>query len=202
MADTMPHSPGRAEPGPIVPTDEEALAAYLGGDAAMVAELVRRYQQPLYGLLCRLTGCPADAEDIFQETFLRVIQHAGSFAGRSRFKTWLYSIALNAYRSRGRLASRRDQPLEAADPPAAGPANAPDTAAEHAEVGCRIAAAVSRLPNEQREVFLMKAYDDMTYAEIAEVLGRPLGTVKSEMRLALIKMRVVLHGLAEAYEVG
>jgi len=202
MTDAMPQYAGRGPPGTPAPTDEDALAAYLRGDAAMAGELVRRYERPLYGFLYRLTGRPADAADLFQETFLRVVQHAGSFAGRSRFKTWLYAIALNAYRSRGRSASRREQPLDAADPPAAARPAAPDRQAEQAEVGGRIADAVSRLPDRQREVFLMKAYDDMNYREIAEALDRPIGTVKSEMRLALAKMRVVLRDLAEAYEVS
>jgi len=202
MTGTMPQNAGRGPPGTSAPTDEEALAAYLRGDAAMAGELVRRYERPLYGFLYRLTGRPADAADLFQETFLKVVQHAGTFAGRSQFKTWLYSIALNAYRSRVRKASSREQPLEAADPPATGRAAQPDGVAEQAEVGGRIAAAVAQLPLEQREVFLMKVYNDMNYREIAEALGRPVGTVKSQMRLALGKLRGMLHELAEAYDVG
>jgi RNA polymerase sigma-70 factor, ECF subfamily len=197
-----PQEAGPSPPREPAPTDEEALAAYLRGDAAMVSELVRRYERPLYAFLCRLTGRPADAADLFQETFLKVVQNAGSFAGRSQFKTWLYAIALNAYRSRARRATRRDVPLESVDLPMTPLIARPDGVAEQAEVGGRIADAVAGLPSEQREVFLMKVYDDMNYREIAEALGRPLGTVKSQMRLALVKMRVVLHDLGQAYGVS
>ena len=199
MAEALPEKAGPPAPGPSQPSDEQALAAYLRGDKAMVAELVRRYERPLFGLLIRLTGRPADAADLFQETFLRVMQHADSFAGESRFKTWLYSVAINVSRMHRRGALRHPaEPLDAAPPPAVRDPG-PDGGAERSEIGARVAEAVERLPEAQREVLVMKVYDDMNYREIAAALGRPVSTVKSQMRLALERLRGVLHGLGRDY---
>jgi RNA polymerase sigma-70 factor (ECF subfamily) len=201
MAEAPPGSPGAPAPGSGELSDEQALAAYLCGDERLVAELVRRYERPLYGFLCRLTGRPADAADLFQETFLRVVRHADSFAGQSRFKTWLYAVALNAWRMHARTSARRPvQPLTEAVAPADGKSG-PVDAAGHGEIGARIAEAVRRLPDVQREVFILRVYNQMNYREIAQALDRPLGTVKSQMRLALVKMRTVLHDVGEAYGV-
>jgi RNA polymerase sigma-70 factor (ECF subfamily) len=215
------------------PSDEQLLAAFVRGDSAMFAELVRRYEQPLHAFICRLSGRPGDAPDVFQETFVRAFQHAASFRGESSVKTWLYAIAANVCRSRHRAAaagarpsppgrgegegaedgaplhpggphptlSRRErgEAREGARGEASDPAAGPDGAAEAAELGHRIAAAVGVLPAEQREVFVLKAYEELSYPQIAEALGRPLGTVKSQMRLALGKLRTDLHQIAQDY---
>jgi len=184
------------------PSDEQLLAAFLRGEDTMFAEIVRRYEAPLHAFICRLTGDAGEAPDLFQETFIRVAQHAGSFRAESRFKTWLYAIAANVCRSHLRQAKRR-QSLSAdavPDEPDRGPG--PNGAAASREIGQRIATAVGALPVEQREVFILKAYDELSYPEIARALGRPLGTVKSQMRLALTKLRVELREIAEAYGVA
>ena len=181
------------------PSDEQLLAAFVRGDSAMFAELVHRYEQPLHAFICRLSGRPGDAPDVFQETFVRAFQHAASFRGDSSVKTWLYAIAANVCRSRLRRANDF-QPLsdgQAAERPDA--ADGPNGAAESTELGRRIAAAVGVLPAEQREVFVLKAYEELSYPQIAEALGRPLGTVKSQMRLALGKLRADLHQIAQDY---
>ena len=178
------------------PSGEQLLTGFLEGQEAMFAELVQRYEEPLYGFICRLTGRPADAADAFQETFLRVFQKADTFAGRSSFKTWLYAIATNVCRARLRAAQRHP---ERSDPPEQAHLAAPNGHAISQEVGERIARAVGRLPTDQREVFLLKTYEELSYPQIARALGRPLGTVKSQMRLALAKLRTDLHEIAEAY---
>ena len=182
-------------------SDEHLLSAYLCGDEAMFAELVRRYEQPLHAFICRLTGEPSVAPDLFQETFVRVVEHAGSFEGRSRFKTWLYAIAANVCRSHLRKKKHRNTvPVDDAPEPADdGPS--PSRSAQGREVGQRIAKAVAALPVAQREVFVLKVYDEMTYVQIADALGRPVGTVKTQMRAALAKLRGELRALAEAYGV-
>jgi len=200
MVEARSDGAGAAAPGKRQPTDEEALAAYRLGDQTMMAELIRRYERPLYAFLSRLTGRPDEAADLFQETFLRAVAHADSFAGRSRFKTWLYSIAVNCCRAQGRRAGRGLEVTgrEDVQPPANG-SPGPDGLTEQEEVGRRIAEAVSRLPEPQKEVFLLRAYEEMDYHEIASSLGRPVGTVKSQMRLALGKMRGFLHDLGQVY---
>jgi len=180
--------------------DEELLSAFLNGEEAMFSELVHRHEEPLYSFICRLSGRPSDAADLFQETFVRVFEKAESFRGASSFKTWLYSIAANVCRSHGRKAAREVPAATGGHAEHANGSPGPDAAAASREVGTLIADAVGELPHEQREVFILKVYHDMTYPEIAEATRRPLGTVKSQMRLALRKLREKLRALADAYE--
>lgn len=182
-------------------SDEALLAGYLNGSESMFAELVHRYERPLHGFICRLTGEPGVAADLFQETFVRVVAKGDTFRGRSRFKTWLYAIAANLCRSHLRKTTRRGT-VTMADPPAqVDEGLGPDDHARDREVGERIAAAVAELPVVQREVFVLKAYEQLKYDEIARALGRPLGTVKTQMRAALHKLRRELRSIAEAYGV-
>jgi len=193
-------SDGRREAPPSRgASDEQLLAGFLEGQEAMFTEIVRRYEDPLFGFICRLTGRPSDAADIFQETFVRVFQKAHTFGGRSSFKTWLYTVAANVCRARMRAAQRHP---EKADPPEQVHLATPNGHAASKEIGERIARAVGRLPVDQREVFVLKTYEELTYPQIAAALVRPLGTVKSQMRLALSKLRADLHALAEAYEIS
>jgi len=178
-------------------SDERLLEGFLGGDEAMFNELIQRHERPLYAFICRFVGDPGDAADLFQETFTRVVRHGGSFRGASRFRTWLYAIAANLCRSHLRKA-RRARDSARVDPtlhpdPSAGPGNL----VASREIGERVALAVQRLPGEQREVVVLRVYDDMSYREIAEVVERPLGTVKSQMRLALGKLRSDLRAIAQ-----
>ena len=180
--------------------DEQLFAAFLEGRQEMFGSLVRRYEQPLYAFICRVTGSEVDAADLFQDTFVRVFRHGHSFHGRSSFKTWLYAIAANVCRSH--MAKRKVRTVNTNDMDPANDRpddNSPQASSvlESKEVGARIAHAVAGLPSDQREVFVLKAYEDLTYTEIAEALKRPVGTVKSQMRYALRKLRNNLGGLWE-----
>jgi RNA polymerase sigma-70 factor, ECF subfamily len=182
------------------PSDEELMAGLVKGQTAMFDDLVHRYEPRLFGFICRLTANEADAADLFQETFLRVFTKAHDFRGKGSFRSWLYAIAANLCRSYAAKGARliptdpedfRDLPN--GDPP-------PDSALASEAIGLRIADAVAVLPPEQREVFVLKAYEELSYPEIAEMLGRPLATVKSQMRYALEKMRALLHNLAKVHD--
>ena len=176
--------------------DEELLAGFVSGNREMFEPLVRRYEKPLYAFLCRMTGSEDDAADLFQETFVRVYRHGNSFDGSGSFKSWLYAIAANTCRSH--LAARKARPngdMPAAEP--VDPAAPPAAGLAAKEVGERVRQAVSALPPEQREVLVLKVYENLSYPEIARALSRPVGTVKSQMRYALQKMRVSLQGVAE-----
>jgi RNA polymerase sigma-70 factor (ECF subfamily) len=184
------------------PTDEEILRRFLEGDQAMFGTLIERYESPLHALLYRLTGSRGAAADLFQETFLRVFENAGSFRGDSRFKTWLYAIATNLCRQRWRRRQVRDaRPLSRSPEPSCNDP-APPERVNYDEIGHRIERAVDALPIEQREVFVLKTYHDMTYAEIAATLDHPAGTVKSRMRLALRKLRAELRDVAKAHDLA
>ncbi len=188
-------------PGAGVP-DEQALLLFLEGDQAMFSELVRRYERPLYAFLVRLTGDREGAADLFQETFVHMWRSARTFRRESRFKTWLYAIAANAWRSS--LRRRHDEvSLNEGDPlPAPDAAPGAAGALESEEIGARIGRAVGTLPPEQREVFVLRIYEKMDYAAIAATLNRPLGTVKSQMRLAVFRLRNSLRDLARAYGIS
>jgi RNA polymerase sigma factor (sigma-70 family) len=182
------------------PSDEELMAGLVKGQTAMFEDLVRRYEPRLFGFICRLTANEADAADLFQETFLRVYTKAHDFQGKGSFRSWLYAIAANLCRSHATRHVRLvpTDPEDLPDLPNEGPL--PDAALASEAIGRRIAAAIAILPAEQREVFVLKAYEELSYPEIADLLGRPVATVKSQMRYALEKMRALLHDLAQVHD--
>lgn len=166
------------------------------GDADAFAILVRRYEKPLYGYLRRMLGNGADAEDVFQDTFLRVHQHAGRYRRGAPFRPWVYKIATNLCRDR--LRKRRRHPQLSLDRPAGSDADrpppldrvedrrsGPEQVARKAEATVRLQEALAELPEKHRAVFLMARYDDMPYDEIARSLQVPVGTVKSRMNKAV-----------------
>jgi RNA polymerase sigma-70 factor (ECF subfamily) len=165
------------------------------GDARAFEVLVRRHRTPVFSFLLRLTGDRGRAEDLCQETFLKVVRASAEWAPRARFQTWLYAIARNqAVDEARRQAFRRAEPLEAAVA-AASPDPAPDAGAEATLLRPKLEAALAALPEEQREVFLLREYAGLRFAEIAGVTGVPENTVKSRMRYALEALREKLAAL-------
>ncbi|MCC6143951.1 MAG: RNA polymerase sigma factor [Candidatus Hydrogenedentes bacterium] len=177
-------------------TDEELVALARSGEAYAFAVLVRRYEQPLYSYLRRLCGNASEAEDLFQETFLKVHVNLHQFQEGRPFRPWVYRIATNVCRDRQRYRKRRPQvSLETpigdggeggrlADL-VASEAPAPDAQAQASETSARLEAAVAALPVKHRAVFLMARYEGLAYEEIARALRVPVGTVKSRMHKAV-----------------
>lgn len=162
-------------------TDETLLAGFTRGDRAALAALAERHERSMLGLAKGLLGGRRDlAMDAVQETWVRVIRFAGGFQGRSSVKTWLYAILVN--QCRGMRGARRDAgaPPETA---AAGPERPGDE---------RLHAALDGLGEAAREVVLMCYHAGMTHETAAEVLGIPLGTVKSRLHGALRELRAGL----------
>ncbi|MET0343157.1 MAG: RNA polymerase sigma factor [Polyangiales bacterium] len=186
-------------------SSEALMAAYQCGDVDAFAALVTRHEKPLWNFLRRLVGDAATAEDLLQETFVRVVQHAPSYTPSARFSTWLYTIARNLCvdQARKRVHRRalsldaapgdRDSdapgPLEAA---LAGPAIGGEQAALDRELGARLDHAIAALPAPQREVFVMREVLELPFAEIALAVGASEATVKSRMRYALERLRETL----------
>jgi RNA polymerase sigma-70 factor, ECF subfamily len=178
-------------------SDEHLMRRFQDGDARAFEVLVRRHRTKLYSFLVRLSGDRARAEDLCQEVFLKVVRAAGEWQPRARFQTWLYAIARNqATDDARRHAFRRAEPLDA---PAAVAAPSddplPDRGAEAALVRPKLEAALAALPAEQREVFLLREYAGLRFAEIALVTRVPENTVKSRMRYALEGLREKLAAL-------
>ena len=179
------------------------MARFRKGDARAFEVLVRRHRTPVFSFLVRLVGERPRAEDLLQETFLRVVRAAPGWEPRARFSTWLYGIARNlAIDESRRAAFRRTEPLDRSapgqDPPIALLASGdppPDRAAEAALLRPRLEEALASLPAEQREVFLLREQAGLAFREIAAVTATPENTVKSRMRYALEGLRATLESM-------
>jgi RNA polymerase sigma-70 factor, ECF subfamily len=163
------------------PADDQLLARYRAGDRDAFAALYRRYAGPLHFYVRSLTRRAGRAEDIVQEVFLRVL-HRPPEEIRHPVKPYLYASAANLVRDELRKESvRRDAPPALVARPGAAPAPAPEIAEE-------TAAALDRLPDEQREVVALKVFAGLTFAEIESVTGAALGTVMSRYRYAVERL--------------
>jgi RNA polymerase sigma-70 factor (ECF subfamily) len=185
-------------------SDEELVRRFNQGDDRAFEVLVRRFERPLYNFILRSTRDPEQAAELLQEVFLRVVQRSGEFQGQSKVGTWLYTIARNLCIDTSRkMAFRRHRSLDApvgSDEgagaplvdriPSQGPASDRNVIAQ--DLALRIGAAVEALPDEQREVFLMREVQSMPFKDIANVLGVPENTVKSRMRYALERLQRAL----------
>lgn len=191
-------------------TDEMLMVRYQRGDRHAFEELVRRHERPLYNFVLRQVGPGAVAEDLTQDAFLRVVQNAGEFKHEARFSTWLYTIARNLCIDQLRkLGHRRhaslDQPSGGADegPPLvervadARPSADVERSATSGRVATTIEVAVLALPEDQREVFLLREVANLPFKDIAEITGVGENTVKSRMRYALDRLQTALADYEE-----
>jgi RNA polymerase sigma-70 factor (ECF subfamily) len=177
-------------------TDEELVEAFRGGDLAAFDVLVRRWDRKVRGAIHRILGNEDDARELCQEAFLKAYRAMGSFKGEARFSSWLYQIALNLCRDRMRRRKGRMVSLDELEEDGKAIATDRPSALELVEgrdLARAVAAAVAALPEEQREVIVLKEYQELTFVEIAEVLGVPLSTVKTRLYRGLSQLRVQLE---------
>lgn len=186
------------------PDDRQLIADCLNGQTAAFGKLVSRYQDRLYNTIYRLVDHAEDAQDIVQDAFVSAYQSLKSFKGDSQFFTWLYRIAVNTAISAKR---KQRQPLpiqvgrtgdEGIDPVDPSEGNRPDHALERADEGRRIQAALQRLSPEHRAVLILKDMEGQKYEEMAEILGVPIGTVRSRLHRARLELRELLNGDGES----
>lgn len=191
-------------------TDEILMVRYQRGERKAFVELVRRHNRPIYNFVLRQLRVPSVAEDVTQDVFMRLVQNAAEFKHEARFLTWLYTIARNLCIDQLRKLSHRrhaslDQPqVEQSDASLLGDTVAdpnPQASAERgalsAEVRSSIVKAVDSLPDDQREVFLLREVANLPFREIAEITGVGENTVKSRMRYALDRLKEALCDFEE-----
>lgn len=190
----MEKRPGSEDLSP----DERLLAAFIAGDESAFKTLVGRYAEDLYQFVGRFVRNGALAEDVVQETFIQVHQSARGFDPNRKFRPWLFTIAANKARDSLRSRSRkREVSLTTGGGSAddgdtmsvldftADTVESPHERMEAAELRVVVDGVISRMPDHLREVLVLGYYKRHPYKDIAEVLGIPLGTVKSRLHAAV-----------------
>ncbi len=187
-------------------TDEELVARSMDGDADSFNQLIKRWERPIYALAYRTLGREDDARDVCQETFLRAYRAINGFKGQAKFSSWLYRIALNLCRDWMRRQRRQPtvQPPEDVDiadlAAERGPSESIETLVGRRHLGRAVAAAMARLPEEQRTAIVLKEYHGLTFQEIAEMQGVPLSTVKTRLYqgLSVVRRQLEKGGMSAA----
>jgi RNA polymerase sigma-70 factor (ECF subfamily) len=177
-------------------SDEALLAGFATGDPGSAAAFVRRYQNRVYGLALTIVRQPAIAEEVAQETFARVWRHAGAYdARKGRVATWLLSITRNLA-----IDVTRMRRLDSVDPEVLAAELSIDTHAPPADEmdlppdeRAQLRDAISELPEDQRRALVLTAYLGRTAREISDMEDVPLGTVKTRIRTAMLKLRSQLE---------
>jgi RNA polymerase sigma-70 factor (ECF subfamily) len=188
---------------PLNRSDEELLLAFRGGDKSAFGALLRRYEREMYGYLRRYLGDAGLAEDVFQNTFLQVYLKSNQFEEGRQVRPWLYTIATNQAVDTLRRNGRRPtvsleqagaargvdlrellETLSSRDP-------GPLEAAAQEEQREQVRAVVEQLPDLLKQTLVLTYYQGLKYREVAEILGIPVGTVKSRLHAALVKLHEI-----------
>jgi RNA polymerase sigma-70 factor (ECF subfamily) len=172
--------------------DYELVARALTGTDTSFEELVRRYQRPIVSYVYRMTGDYDAALDLTQEVFIKVYGSLARYRAEFKFSTWIYRIAHNAAIDYLRRCGPRTQELETEDGyvrPIPSGVLTPEQESEHKERRAEIEDVIRQLPAAYRELIILRHGHDLSYDEIAEVTGLPLGTVKNRIFRAREAMR-------------
>jgi len=183
-------------------SDEELVRIFIGGDERAFRELMDRYSRRMVNYIFRIIGDRDRAEDLLQDTFIRVYRNIHRFDQSRKFSTWLYTIATNLAKNELRNAGRsplmyfqnfffrKDEPqmFEAADK-----AGRPDDELYQKQLGEIVSKAVDKMPNRHRLVFTLRETQGKSYEEIAEILGCNIGTVKSRLNRARAKFAQIIE---------
>jgi RNA polymerase sigma-70 factor, ECF subfamily len=177
------------------PSDEQLLERYAAGDRQVLDELFRRHRSAAYRVAHRLLGNEADALDAVQEGFVKVLTNLPRFEGRSSFKTWLLRVVSNAALDLGRQRGRRES--AAVGEPVDGEAGPlvwddPTLGLQRDDLRRALDAALAKLPESQRQTFVLHVDADLSYREVADTMGISIGTVMSRLFYARQKLRAAL----------
>lgn len=180
-------------------TDDELMKGVCQGDIAAFTELFNRYKLDVVNFIYRQCGDYVKSEDITQECFLRIYNNARSYKGKGKFRNWLLTIALNVTRSVLVKKSEKNRSLNL-DYEIADKRGGFEKTIEKREIETIIQEALNKLPAEQREIIVLRHYQDLKFSEIAEMLDCPVETVKSRMRYGLLKLLDLLKGSGYEYK--
>src|SRR5262245_33068865 len=183
--------------------DEDLMVQYQQGQVRAFEILLHRHRKPVFNFILRYVGDKETAEDLLQETFMRVIKGSDAYKRQAKFTTWLYTIARNlcvdqTRRRKHRKHASLDAPMQASEDSGTlldvipSGEMASDRKSVNKELHETMQRAIASLSEEQREVFLMREFLDLPFKQISEVVGVPENTVKSRMRYALEKLRLEL----------
>jgi RNA polymerase sigma-70 factor, ECF subfamily len=176
-------------------SDAELIAAVLGGDIDSFAGLVRRHQDACARFAVRMLGSRVDADDVLQSAFMRAFRGLRGCKDPDHFGGWLYQIVVNECRTFASRQKRREQRFPLAST-AIETAVAPGSEEQvDVDVGGHIERALSALPADQREAFLLKHVEELTYEEIAELTGATVSALKMRVKRACDTMRGLLDGV-------
>jgi len=183
-------------------TDEELIAKFQNGDLYAFDVLVRRYKNQLMNFVCRFVGNREEAEDIVQDTFVRLYRNRHSYRRIARFSTWIYTIAGNLAKTELRKRKGRrllaisqlgceDKDFEIEDS-----AFDPEQEVDGTMKGAIIQREIDNLPPKFREVIILRDVQELSYEEISEIIKAPLGTVKSRVNRARLRLQKRLEEIA------
>lgn len=179
-------------------SDRELIEGYRNGEIAALEDLVTKYRRQLFGYILNMTGNSSEADDVFQEVWLRVIRKL-SLYNEKNFLGWLvriaHNIVIDRYRRKKPVVSLDKETDEGQSLMATVVAKDgdPEKNAQMGEVGTHIAEAVAQLPDDQKEVFVMRARTGLTFKEIAKVQAVSINTVLARMQYAITKLRPLLQ---------
>lgn len=173
--------------------DDTLMQRTASGDEEAFRLLVSRWEQPVYGFLVHMLGAPEEAQDLAQDTFLKVYDQAHRYRPGGRFRSWLLRIAGNNARS----ALRRRKILrwvnfDLASHDQASPGDDPARRLERSEAQQRVRAAVAALPERQRQAVVLQRFQECRYAEIAEIMGTSVPAVESLLQRATVALKAAL----------
>jgi RNA polymerase sigma-70 factor (ECF subfamily) len=177
------------------PTDEQLMLSYGAGDAAAFELLYSRHRGPLFRFMLHQVRDHATAEELYQDVWQRVITARQRYAPEAKFSTWLFQIAHNRLTDHWRALSHRPPaPADAEERTAREPdPHTPERQLSAFEERRRLQMALEELPEEQREVVLLRLEQELTLEQIGEITGVGRETVKSRLRYALDKLRLRLN---------
>jgi RNA polymerase sigma-70 factor (ECF subfamily) len=184
-------APQRADPLNGL-TEAQLVTACLAGERDAFAVIVERHRRSVYQLCYRFVGNHEDASDLSQEVFLRAFRGLRGFKGQSSLATWLYRISVNTCLNRVTANAPVTEPLDARPHEAVG--DDPTASLIRNERNARVRAAIARLPRKQRATLILRAYQELSHREIAEILGSSVGAVKANFFHALGNLKKILEG--------